>query len=47
MLEAIKQTSAVKPKFMKESENDREGIHLFVMVHGFQGNHNDLRGMRN
>ena len=23
------------------------GIHLFVMVHGFQGNHNDLRGLKN
>ena len=47
MLEAIKQSSAVKPGFMKDELRDKEGVHLFVMVHGFQGNHNDLRGMRN
>jgi hypothetical protein len=35
MLEAIKQSSAVKPAFMKDELKDKEGIHLFVMVHGF------------
>ena len=25
----------------------QKGVHLFVMVHGFQGNHNDLRLLRN
>jgi len=47
MLEAIKQSSAVKPAVIKEKEKKYEGLHLFVMVHGFQGNHHDLRGMRN
>lgn len=23
------------------------GVHLFVMVHGFQGNHNDMRLFKN
>jgi triacylglycerol esterase/lipase EstA (alpha/beta hydrolase family) len=46
-LDLVKSTSAVKPNSMKDDTKEKDGTHLFVMVHGFQGNHNDLRGMRN
>jgi len=35
MLEAIKQSSAVKPKVIKDISKKFEGLHLFVMIHGF------------
>jgi hypothetical protein len=31
----------------KLSEFDYKGLHLFVMVHGFQGNSNDMRLLKN
>jgi hypothetical protein len=29
------------------SEYDYRGVHLFIMVHGFQGNANDMRLLKN
>jgi len=30
-----------------DSEGGFVGVHLFVLVHGFQGNHNDMRLFKN
>ena len=29
------------------ADDGQVGVHLFVMVHGFQGNHNDMRLFKN
>lgn len=52
LLQDAKSTTAVVPKRSRvvgdeESKMPEEGTHLFILVHGFQGHHNDLRGLKN
>ena len=51
MKESAEFIQKVKSSTQVLSEGNKEmapfGVHLFVMVHGFQGNHNDLRLLKN
>ena len=34
-LDMVKQSSSVKPQLLKNETKESEGVHLFVLVHGF------------
>lgn len=40
-------SEARKARSLTQSAYDYRGVHLFVMVHGFQGNANDMRLLKN
>ena len=56
-VERVKNTNEVSESKIEELYNEDStvstidngfvGVHLFVMVHGFQGNHNDMRLFKN
>jgi len=43
VIDRLKQSNQVLGSYQLQAE----GLHLFVMSHGFQGNSNDLRGLKN